>query len=251
MLRRIPLVCGNWKLNGSRKSVGELVKMLNSAKLVDNVQVAVAPTSVHLSMVRENLNKEIMVGAQDCWTSGSGAHTGETSADMLVDLGMEFSIVGHSERRENGETSALVGAKAAYGAKTGLTVIGCIGEKLPDRESGNTMNVVIEQMMGYKDALAADESLWGNMVLAYEPVWAIGTGVTASPDQAQEVHGELREWISKNISGKVAEETRILYGGSVTEDNCDELIKKPDIDGFLVGGASLKPQFLKIMAAPQ
>lgn len=250
VLRRIPLVVGNWKLNGSKKMVAQLSEMLNSAALAESVQVGIAPSAVHLTMVRDALRKDVMVGAQDCWTQGSGACTGETSADMLLDLGLEFSIVGHSERREKGETSELVGAKAAYAASQGLTVIGCIGEKLEERESGNTMDVVVSQMKGYQDALT-DEAQWGSMVLAYEPVWAIGTGKVATPEQAQEVHGELRAWLKKNISAKVAEETRILYGGSVTEENCDELIKKPDIDGFLVGGASLKPQFIKICDAPK
>jgi triosephosphate isomerase len=249
--RRIPLVCGNWKLNGSRASVKQLVDMLNAAKLSESVQVGVAPSQVHLSLVREALRADVMVGAQDCWHKGSGAHTGETSADMLLDLKLEFAIVGHSERRDNGESSELVGKKAAYAASKGLTVIGCIGEKLADREGGKTMDVIVAQMKGYTAALKSDAALWANMVLAYEPVWAIGTGKTASPEQAQEVHAELREWVRKNVGPTVGDETRILYGGSVTEDNCVALMAKKDIDGFLVGGASLKPGFLKICAAAQ
>eukprot|EP00512_Aurantiochytrium_limacinum_P009314 CAMPEP_0171553700 /NCGR_PEP_ID=MMETSP0960-20121227/9090_1 /TAXON_ID=87120 /ORGANISM="Aurantiochytrium limacinum, Strain ATCCMYA-1381" /LENGTH=213 /DNA_ID=CAMNT_0012103425 /DNA_START=23 /DNA_END=665 /DNA_ORIENTATION=+ len=211
MASRIPLVCGNFKLNGSRKMLDGIMSTLNGAALSKNVQAAYA--------------------------------------DMLVDLGLEFSIVGHSERREKGETSALIGEKAAYAVSKGLTVIGCIGEKLEHRENGQTMSVITEQMQGYLASLK-EESMWSDMVLAYEPVWAIGTGKTASPEQAQEVHAELRDWLKKNVSEKVAAETRILYGGSVTEKNCDELIKKEDIDGFLVGGASLKPEFVKICQAP-
>ncbi|GBG30241.1 Triosephosphate isomerase [Hondaea fermentalgiana] len=247
--RRIPLVCGNFKLNGSRSMLEGIAKTLNGASLSSNVQVGVAPSAVHLDLMRQKLRSEVMVGAQDCWTKGSGAFTGETSADMLVDLGLEFSIVGHSERREKGETSAEIGEKAAYATSKGLMVIGCIGEKLEHRESGKTMSVITEQMQGYLAALK-EEEMWSDMVLAYEPVWAIGTGKTASPEQAQEVHGELRDWLKTNISEKVAAETRILYGGSVTEKNCDELIKKEDIDGFLVGGASLKPEFVQICQAP-
>mmetsp|Transcript_40903 Transcript_40903/g.65705 ORF Transcript_40903/g.65705 Transcript_40903/m.65705 type:complete len:205 (+) Transcript_40903:267-881(+) len=196
-----------------------------------------------------NLCELVMVGSQDCWKAGSGAHTGEISADMLLDLNLEFAIVGHSERRENGETSALVGEKAQYAASKGLTVIGCIGEKLEDRESNTTMQVIESQMQGFTANLPA-EADWANMVLAYEPVWAIGTGVVASPEQAQEVHGELRHWLEKNVSKKVSDDTRILYGGSVTAGNCETLIQKPDIDGFLVGGASLKPEFIDICNAP-
>ena len=237
-------------MNGSKAMVKELVAMLNGATLSENVQVAIAPTDLHIGMVRETVRSEIMVGAQDCWTCGSGAFTGETSADMLLDIGAEFSIVGHSERREKGETSGLIGEKAAYAISRGLTVIGCIGEKLEHREVGNTMQIVTEQMEGYLKNLK-DESDWASMVLAYEPVWAIGTGVTASPEQAQEIHAELREWLSKNVSPAVAADTRILYGGSVTESNCADLIIKPDIDGFLVGGASLKPQFKAIISSTQ
>jgi triosephosphate isomerase len=128
-------------------------------------------------------------------------------------------------------------------------VIGCIGEKLEEREKGTTMDVVVSQMKGFKDHLTKEED-WGSMVLAYEPVWAIGTGVVATPEQAQEVHYELRNWLKKNISQKVADETRILYGGSVSEKNADELFTKPDLDGFLVGGASLNANFLKVCEAP-
>lgn len=227
--------------------VGSLMETLNGASLPESVQVAAAPSTIHLTMVRDSLRKDIMVGAQDCWHTGSGAFTGETSADMIIDLGLEFAIVGHSERRENGESSDLVGKKASYAASKGLTVIGCIGEKLEDRENGKTMDVIADQMKGFQNALLENPAQWEAMVIAYEPVWAIGTGNTATPEQAQEVHAELRNWLSKNISQKVAEETRILYGGSVNQKNCDSLIVKPDIDGFLVGGASLKPEFLKII----
>ena len=250
MFKRIPLVCGNWKMNGSNSMVQELIKMLNEfTGLSSSVQIGIAPAHVHCDMTRKALRKEIMVGAQDCWFLGSGPHTGEVSPDMLVDLGLEFTLVGHSERRHKGETNDLIGKKAAYSAQRGLTVIGCVGENLAQREAGKTMDVIYEQMQGFLTNIK-DDFLWNSLVLAYEPVWAIGTGVVAEPNQAQEVHEKLRDWIKKNVSATVADEIRILYGGSVTEKNCADLIKQADIDGFLVGGASLQSQFLKICDSP-
>jgi triosephosphate isomerase (TIM) len=158
-------------------------------------------------------------------------------------------LTGHSERRVGfgfpGETSTVVAVKTKNAISAGLSVIVCIGEQLEDRKSGKTMNVVAEQLEAVKAALA--EGDWKKVVLAYEPVWAIGTGVTASPEQAQETHANIRTWLSKNISNGVADNTRIIYGGSATASNCNELYAQPDINGFLVGGASLKAEFVNII----
>ncbi|XP_065559187.1 triosephosphate isomerase-like isoform X3 [Artemia franciscana] len=174
----------------------------------------------------------------------------ETSPAMIKDVGVEVAILGHSERRNVfGESDELIGAKAGHALKAGLKVILCIGEKLEERESGNTEEVVFRQLKAITDNIKPDQ--WQNVVIAYEPVWAIGTGKTASPAQAQEIHVKLRKWLNDNVSADVAQKTRIIYGGSVTADNCRELAREGDIDGFLVGGASLKPDFVQIVNARQ
>jgi triosephosphate isomerase len=179
--------------------------------------------------------------------TGPGAYTGETSAELIKSLGVRWTLVGHSERRARGESSDEEGVKAAYALQSGLNVIACIGEQLGEREGGQTMQVLAEQMQAYVDQvsgeLGSDPAVWADrFVIAYEPVWAIGTGVVASPEQAQDTHVELRAWIAKTVSPQVAEAVRIIYGGSVSAKVCDSLADKPDVDGFLVGGASLKAE---------
>lgn len=168
---------------------------------------------------------------------------------MLADSGITWTLTGHSERRVGfgypGETNQVVGIKTKNAISKGLNVMACIGEQLADRQSGTTMKVCSEQLEAIKAALT--EGDWKKVVIAYEPVWAIGTGVTASPQQAQETHAQIREWLKKNVSATVAAETRIIYGGSATAANCKELYAQPDINGFLVGGASLKPEFIDII----
>lgn len=168
---------------------------------------------------------------------------------MLVDSGIKWTLTGHSERRVGfgfpGETSDVVGIKTKNAVDAGMSVMACIGEMLKDRQEGTTMKVCAEQLEALKKHLTEND--WKNVVIAYEPVWAIGTGVTASPQQAQDTHADIRQWLSKNISAKVAAETRILYGGSATAANCNELYAMNDINGFLVGGASLKPEFVSII----
>jgi glyceraldehyde 3-phosphate dehydrogenase len=162
---------------------------------------------------------------------------------MLKDIGAEYTLVGHSERREKGESNEIVAKKAAYALEKGLAVIACIGETKTQREQNKTVEVVTEQLNAYAKHIKD----WTNVVIAYEPVWAIGTGLTASPQQAQDVHASIRSWLEKTVSADAAKSTRIIYGGSVTAANATELSQKSDIDGFLVGGASLKPDFLKII----
>ena len=203
-----------------------------------------APPAVHLTALAAGLRKDIAVAAQDAFPS-TGAHTGETPAALLKDLGVGYTLVGHSERRQKGETDDGVAAKARAAAEQGLTVIACLGETLAEREAGKTFEVVTRQLAAYTKHVPA--SLMGKIVLAYEPVWAIGTGKVASPAQAQEVHAKLRNWLHANVSPAVAAATRIMYGGSVTAANAKELGAQADIDGFLVGGASLKPEFIQII----
>lgn len=177
-----------------------------------------------------------------------GAFTGEISPAMLKDIGADWVIIGHSERRQIfNETDELIAEKTAHALAEGLKVIACIGETLQEREAGQTEAVVFRQ----SKALAATIKDWTNVVVAYEPVWAIGTGKTATPAQAQEVHAALRKWFAENVSPAVSAAVRIQYGGSVTAANCKELASQPDIDGFLVGGASLKPEFVQIVNAKQ
>jgi len=239
-------VGGNWKCNGSVASVQALTDLLNASTISQKTEVVVAPSPVFLQGVHNNIRPDIAVSSQDVWYKGNGAFTGETSAEMLADMGVKWTLVGHSERREKGETDAELAEKAAFALGKGVGVIACIGEKLEEREAGKTLDVVFEQTAAY----ASKISDWSNVVIAYEPVWAIGTGKVATPDQAQEVHKALRGWFKDNVSAKVADEIRIIYGGSVTGASAPELSSKADIDGFLVGGASLKPEFIDIINAP-
>lgn len=245
VLGRQFFVGGNWKANGSQSDVGKLVATLNGAKTVGSTQVVIAPPSLYLTDVKKGLRTDFQVSAQDVWTKGNGAFTGETSADMLTDAGVKWSIIGHSERRAKGETDADVAAKAAYAVSRGVNVIACIGETLAEREGGKTIEVLTRQMEAY----ASKVSDWSKVVVAYEPVWAIGTGKVATPQQAQEAHKAIRAFLKSKVSGSVSDSTRIIYGGSVTAANCKELAALPDVDGFLVGGASLKPEFVDIINA--
>jgi len=238
-------VGGNWKCNGSIAEVQKLVGTLNAAALSKSAEVVVAPPSLYLSTVKSTLRGDVGVAAQDVWTTGNGAYTGETSALMLKDAGIKYSIIGHSERRAKGETDAEVANKAKFAIDNGLTVIACIGETLAEREAGKTNEVVLRQLKAYADKITK----WDQVVIAYEPVWAIGTGKVATPAQAQEVHKVLRAFIKDTVSPAVADNLRIIYGGSVTDANSKELASQPDLDGFLVGGASLKPQFIDIVNA--
>lgn len=247
MASRKFFVGGNWKMNGSRSKVQEIVTFLNTCTALDNVDVVCAPPALYTSWVVDNVDKRVGVALQNCQGCASGAFTGEVSAEMGQDLGCKWVILGHSERRHKfGETNDGIGKKVKHVLEnTGLGVIACIGELLSDREANKTMDVVNEQM----EAIVANVNDWSRVVIAYEPVWAIGTGVVATPQQAQEVHSEIRKWLESKCSSDIAHTTRIIYGGSVSAKNCVELGKNPDVDGFLVGGASLKPDFLAITNA--
>ncbi|KAH0727608.1 hypothetical protein KY290_004351 [Solanum tuberosum] len=238
-------VGGNWKCNGTKDSISKLVSDLNNAQLESDVDVVVAPPFLYIDQVKNSLTDRIEVSAQNCWTGKGGAFTGEISVEQVKDLGCKWVILGHSERRHViGENDEFIGKKAAYALSQGVGVIACIGELLQEREAGKTFDVCFQQLKAFADAIPS----WDNVVIAYEPVWAIGTGKVASPEQAQEVHVAVRDWLTKNVSAEVASKTRIIYGGSVNGSNSSDLAKKEDIDGFLVGGASLKgPEFATIV----
>ena len=240
------VVGGNWKCNGTKDSIDKLCASLNSGKITADVEVICAPPMVYIDRVQSKLKAPYQIAAQNCWVSKGGAFTGEVSAEMLKDANIPWVILGHSERRSLcGETNEFVGLKTKYALDTGVKVVACIGESLAQREAGDTLNVCFAQLKAIVDCVT--EKDWENIIIAYEPVWAIGTGKVATPDQAQEVHAGVRKWMSENVSPDVASKVRIQYGGSVNAGNCDELATKPDIDGFLVGGASLDGEaFVKI-----
>jgi triosephosphate isomerase (TIM) len=250
-LRKL-LVGGNWKCNGTMDFATKFPKEVLHALKFDaaKVEVVVAPSLIHLTTVQQALQgTNVQVSAQNSSLYGLGAFTGELSAEMLVDAQIPWVILGHSERRHvMGESDEVVGKKTALALKHGRHVMACIGEQLSEREAKKTDEVNARQLAAILKETGDD---WSKVVVAYEPVWAIGTGVTASPEQAQEAHDFVRGWIKSNVSQKAADETRILYGGSVTDKNADELIMKPDVDGFLVGGASLKDAFKDIVRACQ
>lgn len=241
------LVVGNWKMNGSRASITALLGELTGATPVTGPEVAVCPAYVHLPQVLELCAaSSISVGAQDCSRMQSGAYTGEVAPVMLAELGCRWVILGHSERRQyHGESDALVAAKVAAAVEAGLRPIVCVGETLEQREAGAAQQVVRAQLEG---ALRGQAGL-AALVVAYEPVWAIGTGRTATPEQAQDMHECIRSCLG-TIGGVNANATRVLYGGSVKADNAAQLFAQPDIDGALVGGAALiAAEFLTIVNA--
>ena len=236
---RKPLVAGNWKMNGSRESNRALLSALTgSLGDLQGVDVAVCPPAVYLPEVVETLaGSQLAVGGQDCSDQQAGAYTGELAGSMLAEVGCHYVIVGHSERRERqNEDSPWVAAKFVAAQAAGLTPILCVGEQKEDRESGRTEAVIAEQLDAVLDA-AGVEAL-DRAVIAYEPVWAIGTGLTATPDQAQEAHAFIRNRVAGR-DPRVAADLRILYGGSCKADNAAGLFALADIDGGLIGGASL------------
>ncbi|KAG1339294.1 Triosephosphate isomerase, cytosolic [Cocos nucifera] len=274
-------VGGNWKCNGTSEEVKKIVSTLNDGQVPssDVVEVVISPPFVFLPLVKSLLRPDFHVAAQNCWVKKGGAFTGENGTSEEVKkivstlndgqvpssdvvevvisppfvflplvkslLRPDFHVAAQNcwVKKGGAFTGEFVGDKVAYALAQGLKVIACVGETLEQRESGATMDVVAAQTK----AIAERISDWTNVVVAYEPVWAIGTGKVATPAQAQEVHLALRKWLETNVSAQVAESTRIIYGGSVNGANCKELAAQPDVDGFLVGGASLKAEFVDII----
>ena len=236
---RIPIIVGNWKLNKTIQEAVDLVKSLQHMVAdVTDVEIVVAPVFTGLTSVAQVLSDgNIRLAAQDVFWEDSGAFTGEVSPGMLKDVGCEYVIIGHSERRQYfGETNENVNRKVKASHAHGLIPIICTGEMLEEREAGSTGAVVKQHLLNGIAGLSADQIV--STIIAYEPVWAIGTGYNATPDQAQEVHSLIRSLLSETYSDDVASQVRIQYGGSVKPDNAAMLIAQPDIDGALVGTAS-------------
>jgi len=247
---RQPLVAGNWKMNGSRASVTELLNGLKAGVgEVNNAEVAVCAPHIFLPRIQRQLvDAPIAWGGQDISTQEAGAYTGETSGSMLAEYGCKYVIIGHSERRQyHGETDQVVAEKFTAARKAGLVPLFCIGETLDERESGVMEDVLARQLDAVIDHCGVE--MLGEGVIAYEPVWAIGTGKTASPEQAQDVHAFIRARVAAK-SASVAEKIQILYGGSMNPANAADLMARSDIDGGLIGGASLKAaDFLAVCTA--
>ena len=241
------LVAGNWKMNGTLASSQNLARAIAEGVPDESsqVDVLVCPAFPHLAAVKEVVgDARLGVGAQNAYHESPGAFTGEVALEMLVDLGIGAVILGHSERRHIlKETDELINHKVKAALSHDLDVVLCVGELLSERESGETEAVLDRQMQGGLNDVDAEQM--NRIVVAYEPVWAIGTGHTATPEQAQTAHAHLRNWLSTRYNSATAEATQILYGGSVKPDNAAQLLTQPDVDGALVGGASLKPELFQ------
>jgi triosephosphate isomerase len=247
---RTPLVAGNWKMNGTSASINELMQsVVAGAGDVDTADILVCPPFVYLHQVEALLGSApVALGAQDVYFEQGGAYTGEIAGPMLKDVGCGYVLVGHSERRAMmGDSNEIVARKFMAAQAAGLTPILCVGETLEERQADSTLAIIGSQFAAVVDAAGIEA--FADAVVAYEPVWAIGTGETASREQAQEIHAALRSMAAKR-SAKIAANLRLLYGGSVKPDNAADLFSMPDIDGGLIGGASLKADdFLAICAA--
>ena len=242
-MTRRPIIAGNWKMNKTTSEARDLAtKLIPLVSGVKDREIVLAPPFTALSAVNEAIKgTNLALSAQNLFWEDKGAYTGEISAEMLLDLGCKYVIIGHSERRQYfGETDGTVNKKVRQALNKGLLPIVCVGELLAERESGKANDVIDRQVTG---ALAGvTDAEMRKIVIAYEPVWAIGTGKTATPEQANEIHAFIRQKVKSMYTAEVAEGLRIQYGGSVTPENVSALMAKPDIDGALVGGASLKPE---------
>lgn len=236
------LVAGNWKMNTTRQAgVALAAELAAAARQPDAaVDVLVCPPYPYLLPVGEQLQgSAVLLGAQDVYFEAPGAFTGAVAVDMLRDCGCRYVILGHSERRHvMGEDDALINRKVQAALRGGLQVVLCVGELLSEREAGQTEKVLDTQMEGGLQGVSEEQA--AHVVIAYEPVWAIGTGVTASPEQAESAHEHLRKWLRSRYSAALSDRMQILYGGSVKADNAESLLGQPNVDGALVGGASLK-----------
>lgn len=249
---RRPFVAGNWKMNMERASAVALAKAVaDGAGAYPQVDIAVCPPFVYLEALGQAIaGSRVALGAQNLYPEPKGAFTGEVSGPMLKDMGCQFVILGHSERRAMGESSEFVNEKVFAALECGLKPIICVGETLRQRKEGKTLAVVRRQIDGSLSGLSPEQMQ--QCVIAYEPVWAIGTGENATPEQAEEVQAEIRRLLTERFGKAVAESIRIQYGGSVKASVAAEIFQKPNVDGGLIGGASLKAdEFLGIVAAAQ
>ncbi len=240
MARRY-FIAGNWKMNNTAAKATELINGINAQIAGEtSVDVAVCPTFTALDAASKALaGSNVKLGAQNMYTKASGAYTGEIAADMLKEFNCTYVILGHSERREYfKETDAFINEKVKAVLENGMKPILCVGEKLEEREAGKTIDIVSTQTAEGLAGISKEAA--ENVVIAYEPVWAIGTGKTATPEMAQEVHAEIRKVLTNLFGAEIAEKMQILYGGSMKPENADDLLKEKDIDGGLIGGAALK-----------
>ena len=247
---RRSIVAGNWKMHGSKERVLRFCEALSAAPLAAEVELVVFPPVAYLSLFAANVSqKGVQFGAQDLHPSPEGAHTGDVSGEMIADLGGRWVLAGHSERRrEHREDDALVAAKVRAALAVGLKPIVCVGETLAQRRADAANAVVADQLRAVLDAVGPEGLVRG--AVAYEPVWAIGTGAAAAPEQAEAMHGVIRQTLAGRDAALAEEQLRVLYGGSVTADNAADLFGQPNVDGGLVGGASLEAEsFLAIAAA--
>ena len=243
MPERTPMIAGNWKMNLGINESCNLVKSIGEGiKDINDIDVLVAPPFINIPAVKDAIgSSNIILSAQNMHYETSGAYTGEVAPEMLVENGCTHVILGHSERRSLfGESSEVVNKKVEAAIQAGLIPIVCIGETIEQREAGKTFDIIKEQLEGSLAYFSSDGSIPASTIIAYEPVWAIGTGLTATPEQAQEAHQFIRNWLKENFDQDSSDSIRILYGGSVKPGNASDLMSRPDIDGALVGGASLK-----------
>jgi triosephosphate isomerase len=244
------IVAGNWKCNPSTlEEARSLISTLNGAgPIPSHTTVIVSVPFMYIPLALETLRSDVHVAAQNVGENAKcGAFTGEVFAGQLKDMGLEWVIIGHSERRAAGESNDQSAKKASVAIANGLKVMFAVGESDADRTAGNTMKVVADQLLPFKKLLSPSD--WSKVVIAYEPVWAIGTGKTATPELAQETHADIRAWVAKNIGEDVARNIVIQYGGSMKGSNAKDLLKCNDIDGGLIGGASLTADFWNVVSA--
>jgi triosephosphate isomerase len=240
-------VGGNWKANPKTKDEAvALIKLLNDAKVDVPVEVVIAAPAIFLPLLKDTLRKDWPVSAENVYTKDNGAFTGEITVPMIASYGINWTILGHSERRDLfKETDDFLAEKATQSLNHGLSIIYCCGEHIEERKANQAIPFVTAQIEKLIPAVPAGK--WDNVVIAYEPIWAIGTGVVAKTSDAQEMGAVIRKIIAEKVDAATAAKVRILYGGSVKADNCNELAAQPDVDGFLVGGASLTPGFIDIV----
>jgi len=240
MVRR-QVVGGNWKCNGMTNSIDQLVEGLNQINGT-GIDVFCAPVSIHLPRVLSSLQSGMVVSAQNISAFPTGAYTGEVTPEQLLDMGVQMTIVGHSERRKIfQESDEVIGKKVARAQEVGLPIVFCLGETDVERKEGRVNHVLLTSLKH----LTANVRDWSKVIIAYEPVWAIGTGNVCSPNIAQEVCSFIRSYLKNEVNEKTSRTTRVIYGGSVKPKNAGDLIAQPDVDGFLVGGASLKPMMFR------
>jgi len=247
-MQRQKIIAGNWKMNGNLAFIDTITSELNNLEFTNNITVVLCPSFVHLSALSAKIsNKNIKLGSQNISEHSSGAFTGETSADMLNEISVKYAIIGHSERRSIfGETDNQIAEKVKSALANGLTPILCIGESETERAQQKTETILSQQLQPVIDEIGIEK--FKDVVIAYEPVWAIGTGKTASPEMAQETHQFIRQFLANN-NAEIAEGVSLLYGGSVNAANSKELFAQTDIDGGLIGGASLKVDEFKIICS--